>query len=120
MLFELFFPFAVVVVLAVFIPVFMILVPQLAAVRKPSKRQTEPYECGVDAVTGDARGRFHVKYFLVALCFLVFDIEVVFLYPWAVLFRELGLLGLIEMGVFMAVLLVGLVYVWKKGVLTWN
>jgi NADH-quinone oxidoreductase subunit A len=119
-LFKIFFPFACVLFLAALIPAVMILIPQIAAIRKPSRRQLEPYECGVDAVTGDARGRFNIKYFAVALCFLVFDIEVVFLFPWAVLFRTLGSLGLVEMFVFLGVLLVGLVYIWKKGVFSWK
>ena len=69
---------------------------------------------------GDARIRFSVRFYLVAMLFLIFDLEVVFLYPWAILFRVLGLFGLIEMGIFLGILLIGFVYVWKKGALEWN
>ncbi len=78
-----------------------------------------PYECGVDPV-GDARGRFSVNFYLVAVLFILFDIEAVFLYPWAVAFRGLGFYGLIEMVLFIAVLLVGYVYLLKKRALEWE
>jgi len=78
-----------------------------------------PYECGVTPV-GSARERFHTRFYLVAMLFIVFDIETVFIYPWAVVFRQLSLFGLIEMGVFIAILLAGLVYVWGKGALEWD
>ncbi len=78
-----------------------------------------PYECGVTPV-GSARERFHTRFYLFAMLFIVFDIETVFIYPWAVVFRQLSLFGLIEMGVFIAILLAGLVYVWGKGALEWD
>ena len=77
------------------------------------------YECGLIPVT-DARNRFDVKFYLVAMLFILFDIEVVFLFPWAALYRRLGVLGFVEMLVFVAILLVGLAYVWKKGALEWE
>jgi NADH-quinone oxidoreductase subunit A len=85
--------------------------------RNPNKR--EPYECGVVPV-GDARAPFNVHFYLVAVLFVLFDLEAVFLYPWAVSLRELGTAGLAEMFVFIAILLVGYVYAWKKGVLEWE
>ena len=84
----------------------------------PEKRST--YECGIDPMIGDARARFSIKFYVVAVLFLLFDVEVVFMYPWAVLLRKLGLLGLIEMMTFLLVLVVAFVYVWKKGALNWE
>ena len=78
-----------------------------------------PYECGCEPV-GSARERFSIKFYLIAMLFILFDIEAVFLYPWAVLFKRLGVFGLMEMGVFIAILFVGYVYVWKKGALEWE
>jgi len=78
-----------------------------------------PYECGITPV-GTARERFHTRFYLVAMLFIVFDIEIVFLYPWAVVFKQLGLFGLIEMGIFLLILLLGFVYVWGKGALEWD
>lgn len=81
--------------------------------------KSAPFECGSDPV-GSARQRFGVKFYVVALLFIVFDVETVFLYPWAVLFKELSWFGFVEMLVFAATLVVGLVYVWKKGALDWD
>ena len=78
-----------------------------------------PYECGITP-TGSARDRFHTRFYLVAMLFIVFDIEIVFLYPWAVVFKQLGLFGLIEMAIFLLILVLGLVYVWGKGALEWD
>ncbi|HEY3217161.1 MAG TPA: NADH-quinone oxidoreductase subunit A [Candidatus Eisenbacteria bacterium] len=91
-----------------------LIVPQR---RNPAKMSS--YECGVEPM-GDARARFSVKFYLVAVLFILFDIEAVFLYPWAVAFRRLGLYGLIEMLVFIAILLVGYLYVLKKRALEWE
>jgi NADH-quinone oxidoreductase subunit A len=77
------------------------------------------YECGVDPLTS-ASVRVSVKFYLIAILFILFDLETAFLYPWAVLFRSLGLFGFIEMAVFVGILLVGLVYAWKKGALEWQ
>jgi NADH-quinone oxidoreductase subunit A len=77
------------------------------------------YECGVDPIT-PAAVRISVKFYLIALLFILFDLEAAFLYPWAVLFRQLGWFGFIEMGIFILILLAGLVYAWKKGALDWQ
>jgi NADH-quinone oxidoreductase subunit A len=77
------------------------------------------YECGVDPIT-TASVRVSVKFYLVALLFILFDLETAFLYPWAVLFRQLGWFGFLEMGIFLLILLAGLVYAWKKGALEWQ
>jgi NADH-quinone oxidoreductase subunit A len=87
--------------------------------RHPSDEKLSTYESGMEPVK-TARERFSVKFYLVAMLFIIFDIEVVFLYPWAVLFRQLGWSGFVEMMVFIAVLLVGLVYIVKKGALRWR
>jgi NADH-quinone oxidoreductase subunit A len=83
----------------------------------PVKR--EPFECG-NAPTGPAWRRFSVRFYMTAILFILFDVEVVFLYPWAVLFRDLGLFGFAEMATFLLVLGVGLLYAWRKGALEWD
>ncbi len=84
-----------------------------------SRAKMSPYECGMTPV-GDVRERFSVKFYLVAMLFILFDVEAVFLYPWAVLLKELKMFGFWEMLVYIGVVLVGLFYVWKKGVLDWS
>jgi NADH-quinone oxidoreductase subunit A len=86
---------------------------------RPNPAKMAPYECGVPPV-GDARQRQPVKFYLVAMIFLLFDIEVAFLYPWAMSLRDLGWVGLAQILVFFAILLTGYVYVWRKGVLNWD
>jgi NADH-quinone oxidoreductase subunit A len=87
--------------------------------RKPTPEKSAPYECGMPAV-GDARERQSVKFYLVAMIFLLFDIEVAFLYPWAMALRHLGWNGFIQVVLFMTLLLAGYVYVWRKGALDWG
>jgi NADH-quinone oxidoreductase subunit A len=87
--------------------------------RKPTRAKMSPYECGMTPV-GDARERFSVKFYLVAMLFILFDVEAVFLYPWAVILRRLKMFGFWEMLVYILIVLVGFFYVWKKGVLDWN
>ena len=86
---------------------------------KPNRAKLSPYECGV-APVGDARERFSVKFYMVAMLFILFDVEAVFLYPWAIILRELKMFGFWEMIVYIGIFLVGLFYVWKKGVLDWG
>ena len=87
--------------------------------RNPTPEKLAPYECGMPAV-GDARERQSVKFYLVAMIFLLFDIEIAFLYPWAVSLRDLGWPGFVQIVTFFLILLVGFVYVWRKGVLDWG
>jgi NADH-quinone oxidoreductase subunit A len=87
--------------------------------RRMSARKLAPYECGVEPV-GTARNRFHIHFYLVAVLFILFDIEVVFLYPWAVAFKQLGLFALIEMALFLVILFVGYVYLLQKRALEWD
>jgi NADH-quinone oxidoreductase subunit A len=88
-------------------------------VKKPNPVKLSPYECGLNPI-GTARERFSVKFYLVAMLFLLFDIEAVFLFPWAVVYRQLKLFGFFEMLLFIAAILAGYVYVWKKGALEWE
>src|SRR5262249_54422343 len=91
----------------------------LLGMKKPNPAKLVPYECGMQP-TGTARDRMSVKFYLVAMLFLLFDIEAVFLFPWAVVYRELKLFGFLEMLLFIAALLSGYIYVWKKGALEWE
>jgi NADH:ubiquinone oxidoreductase subunit 3 (subunit A) len=90
----------------------------LIAPHRPGRIKNTPYECGEQPI-GRAWIQFNVGYYLFGLLFLVFDVEAAFLYPWAVTLREVGVAGLIEAGIFLAILVVGLAYAWKKGVLEW-
>jgi NADH-quinone oxidoreductase subunit A len=94
-------------------------ISHLLAPRSINPNKTQPYECGV-VPQGDARTPFSVHYYLVAVLFVLFDLEAVFVYPWAVSLRELGTPALVEMLVFIVILLVGYVYAWKKGVFEWE
>ena len=86
--------------------------------RNPSAQKMLPYECGI-IPTEEAKGRYPVRFATIAMLFIIFDVEVVFLFPWAVVFNELGLLAFIEMAIFLLILIVGLAYVWKRGDLDW-
>jgi NADH-quinone oxidoreductase subunit A len=87
--------------------------------RRPTRAKLSPYECGMVPV-GDARSRFSVKFYLVAMLFILFDVEAVFLYPWAVILRRLKMFGFWEMLVYIGIVFVGFFYVWKKGVFDWG
>ena len=97
----------------------LILIGQLFGPSKPTVEKLIPYECGFDAFE-DSRMRFDVRYYLVAILFIIFDLEIAFVFPWATVLGELGLFGLVEMGVFIFLLLVGFIYAWKKGALEWE
>ncbi len=86
---------------------------------RPGKVKSEPYECGIET-KGDARGRFSVHFYVIAVLFLIFDVESIFLFPWAVMYKKLALFGLIEMVVFIIILFIGWWYAWKKGALDWE
>ncbi len=96
-----------------------VLMSQLLGPKNPTAEKLAPYECGMPAV-GDARERQSVKFYLVAMIFLLFDIEVAFLYPWAVAARDLRWSGFVQIVLFFLILLVGYIYVWRKGVLDWG
>jgi NADH-quinone oxidoreductase subunit A len=109
----------IMILVAALIPAIFVGVSRLLGPRKPSIVKSEPFECGNPA-TGPAWGRFSVKFYLTAILFIVFDVEVVFLYPWAILYRRLGVFGFVEMTIFVAILTLGLAYVWRKGALEWD
>ena len=98
---------------------FAVVLSSLLGPRRPTPEKSAPYECGMPPV-GDARERQSVKFYLVAMIFLLFDIEIAFLYPWAMALRQLGWTGFLQVVLFMALLLSGYVYVWRKGVLDWG
>jgi len=104
---------------AAIIAVAMVLLSHLVGQHKANRVKMSPYECGMQPV-GDVRGRFSVKFYLVAMVFILFDVEAIFIYPWAILMRELKMFGFWEMALYIAIVLVGFLYVYKKGVLDWN
>jgi NADH-quinone oxidoreductase subunit A len=87
--------------------------------RRPDPEKLSPYECGFEAFE-DSRMKFDVRYYLVAILFIIFDLEIAFLFPWAVSLDSIGVIGLLAMGVFLLVLVVGFIYEWKKGALEWD
>lgn len=97
----------------------MLALSHLVSPQRPTPIKTSPYESGMPPI-GDTRERFSVKFYLVAMMFILFDIETVFMIPWSVTFRSLGLFGLVEMLVFILILLVGYVYAWKRGAFEWQ
>jgi len=109
----------IMIVLGVGFAAVMIGLSVLLGPRNPTPEKLAPYECGMPAV-GDARERQSVKFYLVAMIFLLFDIEVAFLYPWAMALRDLGWNGFVQVLLFMALLLAGYIYVWRKGALDWG
>ncbi len=112
-------PIFVVLTLATLLALLILILSTIIGNRKPTKVKLMPYECGVDPI-GSARSRFSIRFFIIAMLFIIFDIEVVFLYPWAIIFKDLKLFGLVEMGVFILILGFGLTYVWRKGALEWE
>ena len=106
-------------IVATGIGVALILVGNVLGPKRPGADKLAPYECGFNAFE-DARMQFDVRYYLIAILFIVFDLEIAFVFPWALVFRELGVFGLVEMAVFLALLVIGFVYVWKKGALEWE
>ena len=114
-----YFPILVFIGLAAVIAVAMLAPPLIIAPRKPYAEKLSPYECGFEPFQ-DARRPFDVRFYLVAILFIIFDLEVSFLFPWAVAFGELGTFGFWSMVVFLGVLTIGFVYEWKKGALEWD
>jgi NADH-quinone oxidoreductase subunit A len=92
---------------------------RLLGVHRPDPEKLSPYECGFEAFE-DARMKFDVRYYLVAILFILFDLEIAFLFPWAIVLREIGFFGFMAMVVFLGILIVGFIYEWKKGALEWE
>ncbi len=97
----------------------ILLVSKFVGHGRPTRAKLQPYECGVQP-TGDAREPVSVKFYLVAMVFILFDVEAIFLYPWAYVYRDLRWFGFVEMLLYILILLVGYIYLWKKGALDWN
>ena len=112
-------PIAVLLVLSTGFAALIVVVGHLFGPKRPSARKLAPYESGMKPI-GPGTRRMPVRFYLIAVLFILFDIEVVFFLPWAVVFRQLGVFGLIEMFIFILILLVGYVYAWKKGALEWD
>ena len=104
---------------AIVMGVLPLVLAAFVAPKKPGLSKQSAYECGLES-QGDPWVQFKVQYYIYALLFVIFDVEVVFLYPWALVWKELGVIALIEMAVFLGILAVGLAYAWKKGVLEWE
>jgi len=109
--------FLFIALIGVLLPV-TLLIFKLVRPDNPSKTKLMPYECGIDPIDS-ARGRYTVRFYIVAILFVVFDVETIFLFPWAVKFKAFGLFGLFEMLIFLGILIVGYIWIWKKGALEW-
>ncbi|KMN35760.1 NADH:ubiquinone oxidoreductase subunit A [Chromobacterium sp. LK1] len=114
-----YFPILLFIVVGLLVGVVPLLMGKLLGPNRPDPEKLSPYECGFEAFE-DARMRFDVRYYLVAILFILFDLEVAFMIPWAVTLKELGGFGLGAMAVFLGVLTVGFIYEWKKGALQWD
>jgi NADH-quinone oxidoreductase subunit A len=114
-----YFPLLVQIVIAVVVAAALVAISFLLGKRVRNRVKDSPYESGI-APTGTARERFSVKFYLVAIVFILFDIEAMFLYPWAVVYRELKMFGFVEMLLFVILVLSGFFYIWKKGALDWS
>jgi NADH-quinone oxidoreductase subunit A len=112
-------PLVVFVAVALALSLALLVVPFMVAYQQPDPEKLSAYECGFDAFD-DARMKFDVRFYLVAILFIIFDLEVTFLFPWAVAFGRVGLYGFVSMMVFLAVLTIGFIYEWRKGALEWD
>jgi NADH-quinone oxidoreductase subunit A len=113
-------PIVILATLALGFAVLSLTASSLLRPNKPTPAKLAPYECGIEPERLPKGERFSVKFYVVAMLFIIFDVEIIFLFPWAVGFRQLGLFGLIEMAVFIGLVFVAYVYVWKKGGLDWE
>jgi len=116
---ENYFPILLFIIVGLAVGVAPIVLGKLVSPNKPDSEKNSPYECGFEAFE-DARMKFDVRYYLVAILFILFDLEIAFLFPWAVVLQEIGLFGFISMMVFLAILVVGFIYEWMKGALEWE
>lgn len=114
-----YFPVFVFIIISAVISGILLIVPYIVAHRAPDSEKLSAYECGFDSF-GDARMKFDVRFYLVAILFIIFDLEVAFLFPWAVAFSSISLLGFWSMMIFLTILTIGFIYEWKKGALEWD
>ena len=112
-------PILIFIVVALGLGTAMILVGAVLGPHRPDSQKLSPYECGFEAFE-DSRMKFDVRYYLVAILFIIFDLEIAFLFPWAVVLDQIGMFGFLAMMLFLAVLVVGFIYEWKKGALEWE
>jgi NADH:ubiquinone oxidoreductase subunit 3 (subunit A) len=105
--------------LAPIFPIIALLIPRIIAPKKPNLVKQQPYECGIETV-GESRVQFKVQYYIYALVFLIFDVELIFLFPWAAAYDQIPLFAVVEGILFIAILAGGLVYAWRKGILDWQ
>ena len=116
---EQYFPVLLFILFGVIVGAVLLGVGTLLAPNRPDSEKLSPYECGFEAFE-DARMKFDVRYYLVAILFILFDLEIAFLFPWAVVLPDIGFFGFVAMMIFLAILVVGFVYEWKKGALDWE
>ena len=116
---ENYFPVLLFIVIGTVVGVASQVLGRVVGPHRPDPAKLSPYECGFEAFE-DARMKFDVRYYLVAILFIVFDLEIAFLFPWAVALKSIGLFGLVAMGIFLGILIVGFIYEWKKGALEWD
>jgi NADH-quinone oxidoreductase subunit A len=114
-----YFPILIYVGVAIFIAALFIVLGLLLAPHKPDSEKLSPYECGFDPFE-DAHLKFDVRYYLVAILFILFDLEIAFLFPWAIAIGDIGTAGFLAMMIFLAILVIGFIYEWKKGALEWE
>ena len=114
-----YFPIAVFLAVSTGLGLVLLALGQLISPKRPDAEKASPYECGFEAFE-DARMRFDVRYYLIAILFIVFDLEIAFLFPWALVFDAIGVEALIAMAVFLGILVIGFIYEWKKGALEWE
>jgi len=112
-------PILLFLVVATGLGLVLLAVGSILGPKRPMAEKSDAYECGFAAFE-DARMKFDVRYYLIAILFIIFDLEIAFLFPWAVVFKQIGFTALVEMGLFLLLLVVGFVYVWKKGALEWE
>ena len=112
-------PILVFALLAAALPLATIFIARVLQSRRPNRAKSQAYESGIEPTSEAFDTRFSVRYFLIAVLFVVFDVETIFLFPWAVMFNRLGLFGLVEMLIFLVILVIGYVYVWKRKALDW-
>ena len=112
-------PIVIFLGIAVGLSIVMVLIPFIVGMRRPDSEKLSAYECGFEAF-GDARGKFDVRFYLVAILFIIFDLEIAFLFPWSIMLEELGLFGFWSMMIFLGLLTIGFIYEWRKGALEWE
>jgi NADH-quinone oxidoreductase subunit A len=104
---------------AIVIAVALLVIGWLLGPKRPEAEKLSPYECGFEAFE-DARMKFDVRYYLVAILFIIFDLEIAFLFPWATVYKDIGISAIVAMAIFLGILVIGFVYEWKKGALEWE